>query len=672
MSAKDLAEQFEVSIRTIYRDVETLSASGIPIYMQKGRNGGIRLLPNFILNKTILTKEEKRNIMTALNSIHDVNGLSLETTLEKLGMFFGKQNGGFIEVDYHDWGNRLKDSFEKIKQAILASHEITFLYVTAQNQKSYRTVEPYILWFKDRTWYLKAYCLEKKEKRIFRLSRMSDIQILENIYTARVLNWGEDNAKESNDMPGKQEEEESLVLWIAKEMEHRVMDEFLPEQVERTENGNFKVRVLYPLDEWVYGYICSFGPYARVLEPLETRNEIANRLKTAYEQYQEENSKTGDKNMQKLESYIDEKRLIDLFCELVCIDSVSFHEKEMVETIKTKLVNLGIQAKEDHAGEQIGGNAGNVYAKVAGAIEGSSLLFSAHLDTVEPGIGKEAKIEDGKVVSVGQTILGADDLGGVAVILEALRILKENQIPHRTLELIFPVAEEVYGKGSAVLDYQKIESKEAYVLDLSGKVGTASLQEPTLISFVIQILGKGAHAGFEPEKGINAIAVAAAAINDCKQGRISEDTTLNFGKIEGGSVTNAVPKEVKIYGEIRSYQHKNALEHRNLVEETFQKHAKAYGAKINFESQICINAYQMKKEEPVVKRFAKACEEVGLRPQYTKTFGGSDNNHFVRNNIKGIVLASAMEKVHTTDEYLEISELKKSLALVLALMTCKQ
>lgn len=373
--------------------------------------------------------------------------------------------------------------------------------------------------------------------------------------------------------------------------------------------------------------------------------------------------------MQTFETYVDEKRLVDLFTQLVRIDSISFQEKKMVETIKENLENIGIQAIEDHAGEQIGGNAGNVYTKIEGALEGETLLFSAHLDTVEPGIDKEAKVEDTKIVSAGQTILGADDLGGVAVLLEAIRILKEHQIPHRNLELIFPVAEEVYGKGSAVFDYSKVKAKEAYVLDLSGKVGTASLQEPTLLSFSIQIIGKGAHAGFEPEKGINAIAVAADAIHDCKQGRISEDTTLNFGKIEGGSVTNAVPKQVEILGEIRSYQHEKALKHMQEVERTFQKHAKTYGAQVNIESQICITAYQIQQTESVVKRFDRVCKEIGLQPQYTKTFGGSDNNNFIKHNIKGIVLASAMEKVHTTEEYLEVSELKKSLQLVLALMT---
>lgn len=373
--------------------------------------------------------------------------------------------------------------------------------------------------------------------------------------------------------------------------------------------------------------------------------------------------------MQTFETYVDEKRLVDLFTQLVRIDSISFQEKKMVETIKENLENIGIQAIEDDAGEQIGGNAGNVYTKIEGELEGETLLFSAHLDTVEPGIGKEAKVEDTKIVSAGQTILGADDLGGVAVLLEAIRILKEHQIPHRNLELIFPVAEEVYGKGSAVFDYSKVKAKEAYVLDLSGKVGTASLQEPTLLSFSIQIIGKGAHAGFEPEKGINAIAVAADAIHDCKQGRISEDTTLNFGKIEGGSVTNAVPKQVEILGEIRSYQHEKALKHMQEVERTFQKHAKTYGAQVNIESQICITAYQIQQTESVVKRFDRVCKEIGLQPQYTKTFGGSDNNNFIKHNIKGIVLASAMEKVHTTEEYLEVSELKKSLQLVLALMT---
>lgn len=215
-------------------------------------------------------------------------------------MFFGTQRAGFIEVDYHDWGEVLKETFEKVKQAIVSVHEISFEYVTAQNQKSIRTVEPYILWFKDKTWYLKAYCLEKKEKRIFRLSRMRNVEILNKTYAIRMLDWKETKEQKNSDEIQKNLELLEIDLWIAKEMEHRVLDEFMPKWVKRTTNGDFIVRLSYRLDEWVYGYICSFGPYAKVLKPSFVQEEIKNRFKTAYQQYQKEEHICQDQVQKKI------------------------------------------------------------------------------------------------------------------------------------------------------------------------------------------------------------------------------------------------------------------------------------------------------------------------------------------------------------------------------------
>ena len=367
------------------------------------------------------------------------------------------------------------------------------------------------------------------------------------------------------------------------------------------------------------------------------------------------------------------ERLVEEFQELVSVDSVSYRERDMADLLKDKLGMLGIDAIEDNAGEHCGGNAGNIYGVWKGTLPGAPILFSAHMDTVEPGIGKKAILqEDGRITSDGTTVLGSDDAAGIAEILEAIRSIQEQNIQHRDIEVLFPVAEEVYGRGSHVFDYSCIQAKEAYVLDLSGAVGTASLQEPTLIPFTVEIQGKASHAGFAPEEGIHAIAIAADAIGQIEQGRIGEDTTVNIGKISGGTATNIVPEHVIMRGEIRSYEHRKAIETVENIGRIIEETAKAHGGSSNMTYDVHLHAYKIEETEPVVKRFEKACLELGIESRLTRTFGGSDNNSFLQHGIRGIVLACGMNQVHTTNEYATVEELERSASIVAKLMTSEE
>ena len=218
--------------------------------------------------------------------------------------------------------------------------------------------------------------------------------------------------------------------------------------------------------------------------------------------------------------------LLEEFAGFTEIDSVSFGERRMADLLKEKLRALGFETEEDDAGSHYDGNAGNVYGFLKGSLSGEPVLFSAHMDTVEPGIGKKAVFqEDGRITSDGTTVLGADDAAGLTEILGGIRRVLSSGKPHRDIEVLFPIAEEVYTKGTRVFDFSKIRSKEAYVLDLSGPVGSAAVQAPSLISFVLTIHGEAAHAGFEPEKGIHAVTAAALAIARLPQGHLEEDTT---------------------------------------------------------------------------------------------------------------------------------------------------
>lgn len=278
--AKKLAERFEVSTRTIYRDVETLSSCGIPIYMSKGKNGGISLLPDFVLNKAVLTEQEKNNILSALDSLNIFKDASVENTMSKIGLFFGQNNTNFFQIDYSDWSNRIKDSFEKAKRAILERRLLSFNYISAMNQSSPRLVEPYMLWFKEKTWYLRAFCLDRNEMRTFRFSRMKNMQIAKENFVPRAAALHQEVIDSAKTTP-----ETKIVLRVEANMEYRVMDEFPEADIIQNEDGSFTVTIQAIEDEWVYGYLLSFGNFATVLEPLHIRELIKKRLEETIKNY---------------------------------------------------------------------------------------------------------------------------------------------------------------------------------------------------------------------------------------------------------------------------------------------------------------------------------------------------------------------------------------------------
>jgi tripeptide aminopeptidase len=369
---------------------------------------------------------------------------------------------------------------------------------------------------------------------------------------------------------------------------------------------------------------------------------------------------------------MNKKRLVDEFCKLVTIDSPSFHEREMAEILKKYLLKLGFEVYEDNANEHYNSECGNIYGYLKGTMEGEPLLFSAHMDTVGPAIGKKAILkEDGRIESDGTTVLGADDLSGIVAILEAIRTIRENNLEHRSIEVFFSIAEELYLKGSFVADYSKFHAKEAYVLDLTGPVGTAAYIAPTVLRVEAKIHGKAAHAGFEPEKGINSIVIASNAIGKLELGWIDKETTANIGIIEGGLATNIVPQWCTVVGETRSSNHEKALAQAEKMKQIFMDSAKAYGGTCEITMIDGGQAYEVDKNHKVVKRFEEACEELNIKVDLIKTFGGSDNNIFFHKGITGIVIACGMNKVHSCNEYTTVDELVGITEIVGKLMTSK-
>jgi len=363
-------------------------------------------------------------------------------------------------------------------------------------------------------------------------------------------------------------------------------------------------------------------------------------------------------------------RLVDEFMRLVEMDSQTYHERPLADYVMERMRALKMFVLEDDAGEKIGGNSGNIYGLMRGDDSLPPLMFCAHLDTVEPSRGKRATLApNGRIASAGDTVLGADDLAGVAVILEALTVLSESGLRHGPIEVLFTVAEEVYCKGSRVFDFSKVLSEQAYVLDLAGPVGTAAYAAPSIVTLTITVRGRAAHAGFEPQKGVHAIAAAADAIARLKLGFVDDETTVNIGLIEGGKATNIVPDVCVVRGEVRSLRHDKAMKRAQYIAGEFERAAKAIGAEAEADITIAATAYETPLDHPVVSRFERACRQVRLTPSLIKTFGGSDNNELALNNITGLVVACAMFRCHSTKEYTTVEELTRAAELTLALMT---
>ncbi len=361
---------------------------------------------------------------------------------------------------------------------------------------------------------------------------------------------------------------------------------------------------------------------------------------------------------------IQQKRLMDLFAGLVSIDNPSLHEAEMCARLKEELRAIGAEPREDDTAAKIGGNAGNLYAYFEGEEGMEPLLLSAHMDSVEPACGKRAVFrEDGTITSDGTTVLGADCLSGVAAILEALRSVKESGAKHRPIEVLFDAAEETYCAGIQRYDFASLRSKEAYIFDLTGRIGGAAVQAPTILSYKATFHGRAAHAAFSPENGIHAIQAAACAVSKIRCGRVG-DTTVNVGTISGGSADNVVPETCVVTGEVRSFDDASARAQLAVVRKAIEQGAEQLGAAVDFEDKALCRAYLVDKNEPVVRRFEAACKTLGVEPELVSTYGGSDNNHFFHHGVRGVVVACGMNNCHSCGEYSSAADLTAAAKLV--------
>lgn len=315
ITAAELAERFEVSVRTIYRDVEALSLAGIPIFARKGKNGGISLTENFVLNRMMLSKEEQESILAALDSMQQTKAADQEETLQKLGSFFQMERESWVSIDLSDWSGRRSELFDQIKTAILKKRLLRFDYYGQNNTMKSRTVEPLQLVFKEFTWYLRAWCRERQAMRMFKVMRMKRVECLEDEFIPDQEKYREHDAGEMagheqrRRKAGGQKEEprrseakqqeiephcatamaasgiEEITVRVEASEAWRIYDRFEEEEVTCLEDGSFLIRMRVKVDEWVYGMILAFGPAAQVLGPDHVRAEMTRRLRETLKKY---------------------------------------------------------------------------------------------------------------------------------------------------------------------------------------------------------------------------------------------------------------------------------------------------------------------------------------------------------------------------------------------------
>ncbi|TLS36404.1 M20/M25/M40 family metallo-hydrolase [Pseudalkalibacillus caeni] len=365
---------------------------------------------------------------------------------------------------------------------------------------------------------------------------------------------------------------------------------------------------------------------------------------------------------------INRERLTDEFLELVQIDSETKHEEKIAKVLKKKFSSLGLNVIEDDAAEKTEHAAGNLICTLEGnKKEADPIYFTSHMDTVVPGNGVKPSIEDGKVVTDGTTILGADDKAGLAAMLEAIRVLQEEKIEHGTIQFIITVGEESGLQGAKVLDPNQVIAKFGYALDSDGEVGTIITAAPTQAKIKATIHGKTAHAGVAPEKGVSAITVAAKAISRMPLGRIDEETTANIGSFHGGSQTNIVCDYVEIMAEARSLVPEKMEQQVAKMKEAFEGAAEEMGGKAEVEVDVMYPGFKFGEGDHVVEIAKKAMETIGRNPSLTTSGGGSDANIIAGHGIPTVNLAVGYEEIHTKNEKMPIEELVKVSEAVIAI-----
>ncbi|WNS44382.1 M20/M25/M40 family metallo-hydrolase [Paenibacillus sp. MMS20-IR301] len=372
---------------------------------------------------------------------------------------------------------------------------------------------------------------------------------------------------------------------------------------------------------------------------------------------------------------ISRDRLINEFMELVRIDSETRNERQIADVLKDKFSALGLTATEDDSEERTGHGAGNLFVTwpADSGTAAPKLLFTCHMDTVVPGQSIKPSLgEDGWITSDGTTILGADDKAGLAALFEAIRVIQEQKLPHGQIQFVITAGEESGLMGARAMDPSHLDADFGFALDSNGEVGAIAIAAPAQARVTMQIFGKSAHAGVNPEDGISAIQVASKAISAMKLGRIDNETTANIGKFAGGGPTNVVCDHVQLDAEARSIVQEKVELQIASMREALETTAREHGAQSEFRSEIIYPAFSFNEHDPVVQLADRAITSLGLATRLFASGGGSDANVFNGLKVPTVNLAVGYEHIHTTKERIQADDIVKVASLVVAIVAESQ
>jgi tripeptide aminopeptidase len=370
---------------------------------------------------------------------------------------------------------------------------------------------------------------------------------------------------------------------------------------------------------------------------------------------------------------IEKERMTEYVLDLIRIDSLSRKEREVALKLKHDMEDLGAECFFDDAGNKVNGNTGNLIVKIKGNKANIEPFFlSAHMDTVGPGEGIKPRIDNGFIKSDGTTVLGSDDKSGIAVIVEALRTLRQRDIPHGDIEVAFTICEEIGLLGAKHMDISKFTSSYGIVLD-SSSPSRLVLRCPSAERLEFHVHGLEAHAGLCPENGINAIKIASESISKMKLGRIDHETTANIGVIKGGIATNIVPNFVTIVGEVRSHNEDKLVAQKNHMMECIRKAVSNYEVVLDSQNQAAsveevfersYDKMDVPEDSRIVKIIDRAVKDLGHKINYHTSGGGCDANFFNQMGIECANLGTGMYELHTVNEYLVLEEFYRAAEIV--------
>ncbi len=359
---------------------------------------------------------------------------------------------------------------------------------------------------------------------------------------------------------------------------------------------------------------------------------------------------------------------VDLLSELAAIPSPPGEERGVADVLLRYLSDLGLEPDEDDCGPRIGSTAGNVYARVEPTADGTPLFLCAHMDTVPPDGPLEPVVEEGIVRNAGGTILGCDNKAAITAMLEGVRRVLVENLPHAGIELVFTPMEEVGLLGAGAFDHDRLDAQVGYVYDQEGAMGEVVLGAPWSRALEVRFHGRAAHAGMAPEEGRSAIQAAAKAIADLRLGRVDEVTTANVGTITGGTAGNVVPEWCTFLAEARSHDESTLAEIVQEMLDAFSFAATETECDVETTMRKSYDGYRLKRDEQAVELAATAFARCGCEPRYGLSGGGADANVFNGRGRRCVNLSHGVFGFHTPDEHVAVADLEGMVDVTVALV----